>query len=186
MNNFQALAAAVFLGGPIVAGFVLVVGALFPRRVARTQAMAAASPGRALGIGSVNFAFLALTSFAFFVLADNLPLGLLVLPGTIVLGLLVIGLGFGLAGLTHHIGERLAPNAPPTVRAIWGALATTLACLMPVAGWFLVLPYVALSGLGAFLLSYLYTPEPRRAAEAVTPPSPPETLRREAVLRDEA
>lgn len=172
-NNIQSLAAAIFLGGPIVAAFVLVIGTLFSRRVARTQAMAAAGPGRALGVGLINFAFLATISFVFFVLADNLRLGLLAVPGTIVLGLLIIGLSFGLAGMAAHVGARLAPSASPLVRAVAGAVALTVACLMPVAGWFLLLPYVGLSGLGAFVLSFTYEAkanEPESpAAEAAEP-----------------
>jgi hypothetical protein len=80
----------------------------------------------------------------------------LVVPGTVVLALLIIGLGFGLTGMVLLVGERLAPAHGPTARTVWGALALSLACATPVVGWWALLPYAAVTGLGAFVLSYLY------------------------------
>lgn len=166
MNNIFNLAAAVLLGSVLLTAFFLVVGALFPRRVARTHLMADSVRGRAFVVGLINFAFLGIVSFVSFVLADNLHLGILAFPGMVVLVLLIIGLTFGLAGIVHLVGERLAPDRGPTARAVCGALTLSLACATPFVGWFALLPYVAFTGLGAFILSYLHRP----AAQSETAP----------------
>ena len=158
MNDIFNLAAATLLGSVLLTALFLVVGALFPRRVAYTHALADSARGRAFVIGLINFAFLAIVSFMFFVLADNLNLGILAFPGTLVLALLILGLTFGLAGVVHLVGERLAPDQGPTTRALCGALALSLACATPFAGWFVLLPFVGITGLGAFILSYLQRP----------------------------
>jgi hypothetical protein len=156
MNDVLGLSAAVVLGSLTLTAFFLVVTVLFPRRVARTQRMAAGSPGRAFGVGLINLVFLAAVAFVFFALAGNTGVRFLALSGTVVLGLLLIGLSFGLAGMVQLVGERLAPAQGPTARSMWGALALSLACATPVVGWFALLPYAAITGLGAFVLSYLY------------------------------
>jgi hypothetical protein len=142
-------------------GFFLAVGALFPNRVARTRRMAEALPGRALGVGLVNLAFFAIVSFAFFVLADNTRIALLVVPGTVALALLLISLVFGLTGMVQIVGERLAPAQSPAARSLWGALTLCFGCAAPVVGWFFLLPFVAGLGLGGFLLSFLAAPAAR-------------------------
>ncbi len=169
MNDAIAAITALIVGSVTLTAFFLVVGALFPKRVARTQAMAGSSPGRAFGVGLVNFVFLAAVSFMFFVLADNWQLPFLGLPGTAVLAILVLGLIFGLSGFVQLVGERLAPAQSYTTRTIWGALALCLACATPMVGWFILLPYAAITGLGAFVLSYLYGPLPREAVSAAAP-----------------
>lgn len=169
MNDIFNLGAAVILMSALLTAFFIVVGALFPRRVARTLAMAATARGRALVVGLINFAFFGTVSFAFFVLADNMRLPLLVFPGTVVMVLLILGLSFGLAGVVQFVGERLAPEGGPTLRAICGALALSLACATPFVGWFLLLPYVGFTGLGAFILSYLSGP-PSNADVSPTAP----------------
>jgi hypothetical protein len=158
MNDIFNLAAAVLLGSVVLTAFFLVVGALFPRRVARTHALAGSARGRAFIVGLINFAFFGIVSFMFFVLADNMRLGILAFPGTVVLVLLILGLIFGLAGVVHLVGERLAPDQGPTARALCGALALSLACATPFVGWFVLLPFVGFTGLGAFILSYLHQP----------------------------
>jgi hypothetical protein len=101
---------------------------------------------------------LAAVAFTFFVLADNWGLPILALPGTITLSLLVIGLIFGFTGLVQLIGERLAPAQGASLRTVAGALALSLASATPLVGWFALLPYAAVVGLGAFVLSFLYAP----------------------------
>ncbi len=157
MNELLGLSAAVVLGSLTLTAFFLVVNALFPNRVARTRAMADASPSRAFGVGVLNWIFLSALAFTFFVLSDNLGFTLFSIPGTLVLAVIAIGLIFGLAGLVQLVGERLAPSQGPAARTIWGSLALSLACATPVVGWFALLPYAAIVGLGAFVLSFLYT-----------------------------
>ena len=167
MNELIGLLAALIFGILTLPAFFLAVGALFPNRVERTRLMADGSPGRAFGVGLVNLAFLFTIAATFFTLADNASLGFLSLPGIIVLSLLIIGVIFGLTGLVQLVGERLAPAQSPTARGFWGALALSLGCAVPIVGWFALLPYAVIVGLGAFVLSFLYAPrkpEPATAA----------------------
>ena len=157
MNELLGLSAAVVLGSLTLTAFFLVVNALFPNRVARTRAMADGSPGRAFGVGVINWVFLSALAFTFFVLRDNLGITIFSIPGNLVLAIIAIGLIFGLAGLVQLVGERLAPSQGSAARTIWGSLALSLACATPVVGWFALLPYAAIVGLGAFVLSFLYT-----------------------------
>lgn len=157
MNELLGLTAAIVVGSLTLTAFFLVVSALFPNRVARARAMAEGSPGRSFGVGLINWLFLSALAFTFFVLSENLGLRLFTLPGVMVLAIITIGLIFGLAGLVQLVGERLAPSKGPAARTIWGAVSMTLACATPVVGWFILLPYAAVTALGAFVLSFLYT-----------------------------
>ncbi len=167
MDSVIAFPVATLFGSLTLSAFFLVVGALFPGRVARTRAIVDGSPGRAFGIGLVNLLFFSIVSCTFFVLADNMRLPLLALPGTNVLAFIVIGQTFGLAGLVQVIGERLAPTRSAAARTIWGALALCLGCATPIVGWFVLLPFALIMGMGAFVLSFLYTRPIVEAAEVM-------------------
>ncbi|MGH2620817.1 MAG: hypothetical protein ACRDHG_09660, partial [Anaerolineales bacterium] len=78
--------------------------------------------------------------------------GVFQLLALILLGLLVIALAFGLAGMSVLIGERLLPDASPTRQTAWGAATLVLASLTPFLGWFGLFPYLAIRGLGGFLI----------------------------------
>jgi hypothetical protein len=152
----QPLAAFLLITGSalcLVALF-LVLETLFPRLVARTHDAAEAMPGRAFLLGLVNFLFLFALLAVLSALGENLRIGALQLLALLVLALLLILLTFGLAGVAQLLGARLAPERGPLARTLWGAAALTLACLTPFLGWFGLLPYTALLGLGAFILSW--------------------------------
>lgn len=97
-------------------------------------------PALALGIGALK----------------ALPHPVLQLPvsgALLVLGLLCL---VGSAGLALRIGAGLhspADEAQPWRRALRGGLVLGLAFVMPFLGWFVLLPWVIASGLGAFVLS---------------------------------
>lgn len=149
-----------------VVAFFVVLEALFPRRIARTCALAEAMPGRAFLAGMVNFLFFGGVALALFGLGERAGEGLLKailsVPAFILLGLLGIGLSLGLGGIAVLVGQRLATRAQRDADGAcqWkltarGALALGLACLTPFAGWFILLPYVALTGLGAAILGFV-------------------------------
>jgi hypothetical protein len=79
---------------------------------------------------------------------------ILTIPAVVILGILAIVLSFGLAGMSNLIGERLFPDLPAWKQSLWGTVCLALACALPFVGWFLLLPYVGLIGIGAVILGF--------------------------------
>jgi hypothetical protein len=140
-----------------LAGYFLVLEALFASRVAKTRALIASAPGRSFGIGAVNFVFFSVIAFILFSVSDDAGGALkavLTIPALLITAALVAGLSFGLAGMVELVGERVLPEASAMKRRVWGTACLGLACALPFAGWFLMLPYVGLTGIGAFILGF--------------------------------
>ena len=144
--------------------YFLTLRAFCPRRVAQTRAAADTLPGRSLAVGLVNFLFFGALTLILITITDrvgNSPLKILtLLPTLFFIALLGVGLSFGLAGVVELVGERLAPAQSAFRRTLWGTLSLSLGSALPFVGWFLLLPYAGLLGLGAFIISFFYR-EPR-------------------------
>lgn len=139
------------------AAYFLVLNALFAPRLTRTTSIAQSMPARSLGIGFVNFAFFAVIAVALLSLAENAEpfiKGILTIPAMIILAILSIALSLGLAGMSKLIGERIFPDIPAWKQILWGTVSLSLACALPLVGWFLLLPYVGFVGVGAVILGY--------------------------------
>ena len=137
--------------------FFLVANALFPQRVTKTKSVIQSMPARSLGIGLVNFAFFAVIAMVLFSVAENTgPFirGILTIPGVFILAFLAIVLSLGLAGMANFIGERIFPDLSSWKQTLWGTVCLSLACALPFAGWFLLLPYVGFVGIGAVILGF--------------------------------
>jgi hypothetical protein len=145
------IAGAVLLAASLVAFFAIVV-VLFPERVARTHAVAARTPGSAFLVGLVNGVFLTAIGLGLTALTQTLGL-LAALPALVILIVLVIGLVLGLAGIVQLLGERLFPRREGIGRTGLSTLAVALGCALPYVGWFVLLPFLAMLGLGAFIIS---------------------------------
>jgi hypothetical protein len=157
MNEFYRLILwlAALISGLI--GYFLVLGALFSKRTAKTQAAIAAMPNRALGIGAVNFVFFSVIAFILFSVSDSaggVVRVILTIPALAIIAALVVALSFGLAGVVNVVGERVLPEASSLKGTIWGTVFLGLACALPFVGWFLMLPYVGLVGIGAFIIGF--------------------------------
>lgn len=164
MNDFLRLSIiVVFVDVTLVALFV-VVGALFPKRVGRARVIADSFPGRSLVVGLINLAFWLGLALAFGALGQWLKFQLFNVPALILLVGLAASLTLGLAGVVQLVGERLAPSHNSFGHSAWGALAVTWACAAPFIGWFGLLPYAGLLGLGAFILSFFYPARPAEPA----------------------
>lgn len=141
-----------------LAAYLLVVRAVFPARVERTQIVVNQSPWRSLGLGLINFFFFGVTAFAMLSLAENTGAfvrGLLTVPALIILAFLAILLSVGLTGVVVVLGGRLFPNLPEWKQTMWGTVVLAFACALPFAGWFLLLPAVGFVGIGATILGYI-------------------------------
>jgi hypothetical protein len=132
-----------------------VMGVLFPRTLERTRAAVEELPARSFLIGLVNLVFVLAIGLGLGALRASLGLGFLDLITLLLLILLVGVITFGLAAVVQAVGGRLLPGRSELAQRIWGAVALVLACLTPYVGWFGLLPYLALTGLGAFILGWL-------------------------------
>jgi len=76
-------------------------------------------------------------------------------------GIFFIYAGTGMSGLVTFIGERLASpvdSIRPWRSTIRGGVVFELACLIPVIGWFVLLPIGLILGAGAATLSFFWSP----------------------------
>lgn len=135
---------------------LLTLRVLFPKVTEATVRAAAATPGRSFAVGLVNVLFFGTITL---VLADAGN------PALIPLVPIALGIMFGLAGTSSLVGTRLFPGRTELRQMIWGAVLVILSSLTPLFGWFLLFPYLALVGLGAFILGWF-----RREPRAPLPP----------------
>jgi hypothetical protein len=152
------LASVLLYGSLALVAFFLVLVALFPRRIGRTQAIAEGMPGRSFVVGLVNLIFGAAVVLALVALAQWTHIQLLGAPALAILALVVLAVAFGLGGLVQLIGTRLLPEQPGPRRTIAATLALGWACTLPFVGWFGLLPVAAAIGTGAFILTFFSQP----------------------------
>jgi hypothetical protein len=161
MNElFTFTLAIILITFSLLPGFI-VLGALFPTRLAQTQANAARWPGRSFLVGMVNFIFFLVTTLVLLALVERtagLLRTILTLPALVIATVLLVMISFGLAGVARLIGERLAPAQSAWRQLFWGTLLLGLGCSVPLAGWFLLLFYAGWVGMGAFVISFFQKP----------------------------
>lgn len=160
MTDALSIVGLLLFGNLFLVAYVAVLGALFPRRLSQTRAVADTLPGRAFVVGLINVGFFGAVILAFSALADWAGNELPRLPALLLLALVCAGLSLGLAAVAELVGERLRPQTSGLTRTTWGALTLSLACTLPFVGWFLLLPYAACLGLGAFILGLFHRPAP--------------------------
>ncbi|OGO13990.1 MAG: hypothetical protein A2Z66_02960 [Chloroflexi bacterium RBG_13_66_10] len=142
------------LGVICLVALFLVLGVLFPAAVERTRKSAETSLGRSFLLGLVNFVFVVAIGMGLGALGQNLGFEFLgVIVALLAIALIVV-LTFGLAGVVEVVGERLVPDRGRVRQTGWGTAALALGCLTPYVGWFGLLPFVALTGIGAFVMGW--------------------------------
>jgi hypothetical protein len=141
--------------------YFLVVGALFSERVVKTIKTIKQSPVRSLGIGFVNFVFFAAITIALFAFAEEfqesgrtVPYSILMIPTLLLAAILVIILVLGLSAMINILGERIFPELSTWQKTFWGTVILAFGSAIPTVGWFLLFPYVALTGFGAVILGF--------------------------------
>jgi hypothetical protein len=153
MMQLLQLTALLVFGSLTLTAFFVVLVALFPRRLARTRAVAEAMPGRSMLVGAINLIFFSAVVIALVALNQWTGARLFVLPALAVLAVLLVAATFGLGGVVQLVGERLLPQSSGMRRTVLGTLTLGWACALPFLGWFGLLPLVVAFGLGAFILS---------------------------------
>jgi hypothetical protein len=138
--------------------YFLVVSAFFNKRVLKTLNVAKQLPARSLGIGFVNFLFFGTIAVVLFAVAEgvgNDAIKLIVLiPSLLIATVLVIFLSLGLSAMVSLLGERVFPDLSTWQKSFWGTVILAFASAIPTVGWFLLFPFVALTGFGAVILGF--------------------------------
>ena len=144
-----------------LSAYILVISALFPNGVTRVQHVLNQMPGRSFGVGLVNFLFFGVILIVLFTITDgnanrvnSVVRIILLIPTLTLTALLTAILSLGIAGIVHVLGERIFPDLNGIRRSISGTVISSLACALPFVGWFLLLPYIALTGFGAVILGF--------------------------------
>lgn len=138
--------------------YFLVVSAFFNKRVLKTLNVAKQLPARSFGIGFVNFLFFGTIAVVLFAIAQgagNELISLIVLiPSLLLSAVLVILVSLGLSAVVSILGERIFPDLSTWQKSFWGTIILTFASAIPFVGWFLLFPFVALTGFGAVILGF--------------------------------
>jgi MFS family permease len=146
-----------------ILALLLVVAALWPGFTQRAKDNLETSPGKSLMVGLVNYVFLG----AIILVAANLgPVGAI---GLLLVGVLLAGTFLGLPAAALLVGERLHQlRERETTRwdeLLTGGAALYLAALMPLVGWFLLLPALCLWSFGAAALALASRRKPSPSVE---------------------
>ena len=147
--------ALIVLSGLCLTGLFVVVNNLFRETVESAKQIAHDSPGRAFLTGLINFLFIMVIAIALQSVAQTLGFQLLGFIGLFLMFLLAVGVTFGFSTMVELVSERLTPGQTSWKFTAGSAFALLLACLTPFLGWYGLLPYVGLRGLGAFILSII-------------------------------
>ncbi len=148
--------------GLALPGLLVAWSLICPGVVARAQVRLARTPGRCFWLGGLWVA----VSIPPLVILFNLPSGVSQLIGWLGVFVLLTFASLGAAGLAALMGARLRDaglTASPPSALLRGAVALELAAVVPVIGWFVLLPLIIVSTLGAAgfaLLHWMPRPAP--------------------------
>jgi hypothetical protein len=155
----------------VLVSYWLAAAALFPRTVARARVVYSERPVRATLIGVVVGGPSVLVGLALL----NAPNGAAKLLGVLVVSTQVLLGLVGSAGLGERIGAGL-PSAGDEGhawrRVLRGGTVLSLTFLLPIIGWFGVLPWALTSGVGAALMAIRSGARRGGASSAATKESP--------------
>lgn len=134
----------------VTVSYWLLFEALFPRWVRAAQRAVHVRPVRTFLVGGLSAGPLLLFSLALL----NAPGPVGKFAGSVVAVALVLGGLFGSAGLARLTGEGLPSPldaSQPWRLVLRGGAVLSICCVLPVVGWFCVLPVALVSGFGALV-----------------------------------
>jgi len=151
MADILAVFGILVLVGGAQAGLLITFCLLFPARVEAATSRLEQHPWRSLVLGGGAVIVLALPV----TLLLSLPAGVAKFLGwALAVGALAVS-GIGASGLTRLLARRMASQGMAEAGSLGtlvrSSLALQLAVLLPVVGWFVVLPLVTAASLGASL-----------------------------------
>lgn len=144
---------SIYISISLIAMF-LVVGVLFPGLLKNSREQFEKTPGRTFWLGLVNVLFIGAVFIGLIYLMENTKIQLILFLIIPIAALFSLGAIVGVSAVTQSIGIKLFPKHGPTKQAIYGALVSLLACLLPFVGWFLLSTYLVISGFGSVTISY--------------------------------
>lgn len=153
MNEAIGLLIIVLLLAGAIAAYCVAMVLFFGRAVTNAEVTVTVAPWRAFGVGLVNLLFFGTIAVLSLGVADSTGIGVLSLPALVALVLVGMGWSVGLTALARVAGARLLPTANGFQQVAAGAALLTVASLLPVVGWFILLPYLLFVGLGASIMS---------------------------------
>jgi hypothetical protein len=149
------------LGAVTLIAFFVLMDVFFSQIITRIRQVSEQAAGRSFLLGLVNFLFFGAICVALLTVSERTGLGIIAIPAFLIAFVVAIGLLLGLSAITQLVGERLFPNYAPLQQKSLGAGSLILACLAPFVGWFGLLPFVALLGLGALIGGWLPPKTPK-------------------------
>lgn len=158
MQESGLLFLSVLAGSAVVAAFFAVLNVLFGGVVDRAALASADTPGRSFLVGVINIIFLGIIALGFIALSRAVGLEFFQIPALIVGVFLVVCIAFGMAGMSRLVGARLIPTAGENAQIALGGVALTFASAMPYVGWFGLLPYLILRGVGGLIVGLFPKP----------------------------
>ena len=136
-----------------IAAYWLLARALWPRCVDDAERRFAATPTRCIASGA-GLLLIGLVVISKLLSADGASRALGVVTASLLLGATLAGA----AGVAARVGSALpSPSdaSRPWMPTLRGGVVVLVACLVPVLGWFVLLPALLAGGLGAALLGRL-------------------------------
>ena len=138
----------------MLAAFFTVLAALFPSRVARVAAAASAMPARATVVGLVNWVFFVAVVLALLAVAEWTQIRFLAVPAIAIAAVILVAAVLR-PGWCRRVARQPAARADrrATPHPAWALWCWPGPAPVPYAGWFALLPYVLVLGLGSVILS---------------------------------
>jgi uncharacterized protein involved in cysteine biosynthesis len=154
MANITAVFGILFILGVAFPGLLTAWWLLFPATVERARLRLDRTPWRCFWLGGVLTAILVVPIIGLLAL----PFGPAKFMGWALVAVTLTVSALGAAGLAAKMGERLAARAGNVSLAgafLRGAVALELAAAFPVVGWFIFIPLVIVTALGATAFALL-------------------------------
>ena len=176
MADIAAVFGILLSVGIVFPGLLSAWRLLFPATVARAQARLEFTPWRCFWLGGVAVALLVVPSVTLLAL----PFGPAKLAGWALISLTLGVASLGAAGLASKMAGQAQQGSPaltPLGAFVRAAVALELAAAFPVIGWFVAMPLLAVTALGATLFALLHSAPaqmrtPALAAAAPIPTGP--------------
>jgi hypothetical protein len=154
MANITAVFGLLFILGLAFPGLLTAWWLLFPATVERARLRLERTPWRCFWLGGVVTAILVVPIGTFLAL----PFGMAKFFGWAVVAIVLTFSALGAAGLAAKMGEKLSAHSSqvsPLGAFVRGAIALELAAVFPVIGWFILIPLVIVTALGATAFALL-------------------------------